>query len=700
MLRLKVVFAERPHARIRSLDTSAALAHPDVVAVLTASDVPYNAFGLIDADQPVLCGEVVRFSGDKVALVVAATQGAAEAGAKLVHVEYEDLPAVTDARAALVPGSLLVHESRDSNLLLHIPIRKGDIARGFAEADVILEGEFETSWQEHAFLQPEAGVAWVDEAERVIVETAGQWLHEDRRQLAAMLQLPEEQVIVRYAAIGGAFGGREDLSIQHLLALAAWKLRRPVALVWSREESIIGHHKRHPVSVRCRWGARNDGTITAVEAEVIADGGAYASTSVEVTKVATLFASGCYEVANISVDGYAVYTNNVPAGAFRGFGAPQAQFAAESMVTRLAHVLGMDPAELRRRNIYHEGSLEPSQQPLPTGVSALPVLERCIDEAIERLNYGQPRARVANSATPHLWRGIGIACGIKNVGYSFGYSDQATAKVELYGKAELERAVVRIGAAEVGQGTHLALRQIAAETLGLPLAKVEMVTDDSAEAPNAGSASASRMTLMGGQAVHRASLAAREQWSGTEEYAASATVQFRPTPTTPLDAETGAGRPNYCYGYAAQAVEVEVNTLTGQVQVLSVISVHDVGRAINRQQVEGQIEGCLAQALGYALLENLQTRDGRILTPYLSTYLLPTVLDMPTEITPVILELADPEGPYGARGVAEMALVPFAPAVAMAIHDATGVWLSQQPMTPERVLAALNAQSIEGERLA
>jgi CO/xanthine dehydrogenase Mo-binding subunit len=698
MLPLKVVFAERPHARIRSLDTAAALAHPGVVAVLTASDVPYNAFGLIDADQPVLCGEVVRFSGDKVALVAAETQEAAEAGAKLVHIEYEDLPVVTDPRAALAPDAPLVHDERGSNLLLHIPIRKGDVALGFAEADVILEGDFETSWQEHAFLQPEAGVAWIDEDERVIVETAGQWLHEDRRQLAAMLQLPEERVIVRYAAIGGAFGGREDLSIQHLLALAAWKLRRPVALVWSREESIIGHHKRHPISVRCRWGARKDGIITAVEAEVIADGGAYASTSVEVTKVATLFASGCYEVANISVDGYAVYTNNIPAGAFRGFGAPQAQFASESMVTRLAHALKMDPAELRRRTIYREGSLEPSQQPLPVGVSALPVLDRCIEEAKERLNYGQPGARMANPATPHLRRGIGIACGVKNVGYSFGYPDQATAKVELYGKAELERAVVRIGAAEVGQGTHLALRQIAAETLGLPLAKVEMVTDDSAETPNAGSASASRMTLMGGQAVHRASLAAREQWSGSEEYAASAMVQFRPAPTTPLDAETGAGRPNYCYGYAAQAVEVEVNTLTGQVQVLSVISVHDVGRAINRQQVEGQIEGCLAQALGYALLENLQTRDGRILTPYFSTYLLPTVLDMPTEITPVILELADPEGPYGARGVAEMALVPFAPAVAMAIHDATGAWLSQQPMTPERVLAALNAQSTEGER--
>jgi CO/xanthine dehydrogenase Mo-binding subunit len=689
MRHLQVVFAHRPHARIRALDTSAALAVPGVVAVLTAADVPYNAFGLIDADQPALCGEVVRFEGDKVALVVAETKEAAVAGAQQVTVEYEDLPAVTDPRAALASGAPLVHERLGTNVLLHMPIRKGDVVRGFAEADVVLDGEFDTSWQEHAYLQPEAGIAYLDEQGRVVVETAGQWLHEDRRQIAAMLQLPEDQVIVRYAAIGGAFGGREDLSIQHLLALAAWKLRRPVALVWSREESIIAHHKRHPISIKCRWGARHDGRIMAVEAEVIADGGAYASTSAEVTKVATLFASGCYEIENIAVDGYAVYTNNIPCGAFRGFGAPQAQFAAEIMVTRLAHALGIDPVELRQHNIYREGSLEPTQQPLPAGVSALPVLERCVEEARARFAYGQPRHP---PAAPHLRRGIGIACGIKNVGYSFGYAEQSTATVELFGEAELERARVRIGAADVGQGTHLALRQIAAETLGLPLERVEMVTDDSGEAPNAGSASASRMTLMGGRAVRDAALAARDKWSAIEQYYAEATVQFRPTATTRLDPATGAGRPNYCYGYAAQAVEVEVNLLTGQVQVLKVVSVHDVGRAINRQQVEGQIEGCLAQALGYALLEHFQVRDGHILTPYFSTYLLPTVLDMPTEIVPVVLELADPQGPFGARGVAEMALVPFAPAVASAIHDATGVWLTQQPMTPERVLAAVTAQ--------
>jgi CO/xanthine dehydrogenase Mo-binding subunit len=693
MLQLQVVFARRPHARIRSIDASAALRHPGVVAVLTAADVPHNAFGLVEADQPVLCGEVVRFEGDKVALVAAETKEAAVAGARLLAVEYEDLPAVTNPRVALADDAPLVHAHLGSNQLLHVPIRKGDAARALAEADVVLDGAFTTSWQEHAYLQPEAGIAYLDNQGRLVIETAGQWLHEDRRQIAQMLRLPEEQVIIRYAAIGGAFGGREDLSMQHLLALATWKLRRPTALVWSREESIIGHHKRHPISIRCRWGARRDGQITAVEAEVIADGGAYASTSGGVLNVATLFATGCYEIPNIAVDGYAVYTNNIPSGAFRGFGAPQAQFASEVMVTRLAQALGIDPIEMRRRNIYREGSLEPTQHALPPSVSALPVLERCVEEARVHLSYGEPNRHPA----PHLRRGIGIACGIKNVGYSFGFPEQSTATVELFGSAELERAEVRIGAADVGQGSHLILRQIAAETLGLPLEQVAIITDDSSEAPNAGSASASRMTLMGGRAVRDAALAARDKWGFTDDYRAGATKQYRPPPTTPLDPTTGAGYPNYCYGYATQAVEVEVNLLTGQVQVMRIISVHDVGRVINRHLVEGQIEGCLAQALGYAILEHFQMNGGHVLTPHFSTYLLPTALDMPAEVMPIVLELADPNGPYGARGVAEMAMVPFAPAIASAIQDATGVWLTEQPMTPERVLAAITKQAASFE---
>jgi CO/xanthine dehydrogenase Mo-binding subunit len=688
MLHLQVVFAHRPHARILHIDTSAALQYPGVVAVLTAEDVPYNAYGLVEDDQPVLCHDVVRFEGDKVALVVAESKQAAIAGTKLVNVTYEDLPAVTDPQAALTPDAPLVHTQRGTNLLSHFPIRKGNADEALAQADVVLEETFTTTWQEHAFLQPEAGIAFIDEQGRLVVETAGQWLHEDRRQIARILQIPKERVIIRYAAIGGAFGGREDLSMQQLLALATWKLRRPTALVWSREESMIAHHKRHPVVLHCRWGAQKDGRIVAVKAEAIADGGAYASTSSEVLKDIVFFVTGCYEIANIAVDGYAVYTNNIPAGAFRGFGVPQAHFACESMVTRVAHALGMDPVELRRRNIYREGGIEPTNRPLPPGVSALPVLERCIEEV-------QRRWQPQKSIVSHIKRGVGIACGMKNVGYSFGYPEQATATVEVFGEAELERAEVRVGAADVGQGAHLVLRQIAAETLQLPLEKITMICDDSHKAPNAGSASASRMTLMGGRAVHDAALAAREKWSYTDDYQAQTTVKYCPPATTPIDPETYTGTPNYCYGYTAQAVAVEVNTVTGQVQVTNIISVHDVGRAINMQQVTGQIEGCLAQALGYALLEELQVKDGHILTPYFSTYLLPTIRDMPTEIIPVVLELADTNGPFGARGVAEMPLVPFAAAVANAIHDATGIWLTQQPMTPERVLKALTAQNRE-----
>lgn len=684
MLHLKLVFAERPHARIVAVDTSRALAHPGVVAVLTAADVPHNAYGLIEDDQPVLASDRVRCVGDRVALVVAEYPAAAAAAARLVHVEYADLPVVSDPAAALAPDAPLIHPAKGCNVIAEFAIRKGDTARAFAEADVIIEDEFHTSWQEHAFMQPEAGIASVDEAGRVVVETAGQWLSEDRRQIAAMLQLPPEQVVIKYAAIGGAFGGREDLSVQHVLALAAWKLRRPVALVWSREESFIGHGKRHPVTIRCRWGATHTGQITAVEAEAIADGGAYASTSQEVIKVIALFASGTYEIPNITSTVTAVYTNNLPTGAFRGFGAPQAQFACESMLTRLAHALDIDPLELRRRHIYREGSIEPTQATVPPGVGALPVLEACISAAQTHLSTSR------EPLPAHVRRGVGLACGIKNLGYSFGFPEQATATVELEGGETIEQVVVRLGAADVGQGTHTIMRQIAAAVLGVALDRIHMVCADSSTAPDAGSASASRLTLVAGRAVQDAASEALRLWREEEERPAVATVQYRPPPTTELDPETTAGKPNYAYGYAAQAVEVEVNTLTGQVRVRKVISAHDVGRAMNMQQVTGQIEGGVVQALGYALMERFQMRDGYVLTPHFSSYLVPTALDVP-EIIPLVLEIADPNGPYGARGFAELPLVPLAPALASAIYHAVGIWLRRLPMTPDQVLAALQA---------
>jgi CO/xanthine dehydrogenase Mo-binding subunit len=683
MLHCKAVFAQRPSARIERIDTQRAQALPGVVAVLTSADVPFNRYGLIDADQEVLCSERVRYVGDRVALVVAESAEIATAGAALVAVTYADLPVVWDPLAALEADAPLVHPEHGSNVLLHQRIRKGDVEPAFAQADVVLSGTFTTSWQEHAYLQPDAGIAYY-EGGRLVVETAGQWLHEDRRQLAAMLALPEDDIVVRYAKIGGAFGGREDLSVQALLALATWKLKRPTTIVWSREESIVGHHKRHPFHITTRWGAKRDGTIVAVETRTVADGGAYASTSVEVLKVAAIFAQGPYRVPNVATDGYVVYTNNIPSGAFRGFGAPQAHWAAESMITRIAHALEIDPADIRRKNLYREGDTEATGNVLPAGVSALPVLERCATEAHSRFG---PRTPPEPGAAKR--RGIGIASGIKNVGYSFGFPEQSTASVELVATTAIERAVIRSGATDVGQGVHLALRQIVAETLTLPLEAVAIVSDDSAQAPNAGSASASRLTLVAGRAVHDAALAARAAWERGER--PEATVQYRPPATTPIDLESGHGTPNSCYGYTAQAVEVEVDVTTGVTQVLRVVSVHDVGRAINRQQVEGQIEGCIAQALGYALTENFIVREGTIVTPHFSTYLLPTALDMPVEIIPVIVEHADPNGPYGARGMAEMPLVPFSPAVAAAIYDATGAWLNDLPMTPERVLAAVVA---------
>jgi CO/xanthine dehydrogenase Mo-binding subunit len=681
MAHLKAVFAGRAHARIIAVDTSRARAVPGVIAVLTASDVPFNRYGLIDADQEVLCSERVRYAGDRVALVAAQTPAIAARAAALVDVTYENLPAVTNALDALLPDAPLVHPERGTNLLLHQVIRKGDVETAFAGADIVLEGTFTTSWQEHAYLAPDAALAYF-EADKLVVETAGQWLHEDRRQLAAIVGLPDDGVVVRYAKIGGAFGGREDLSVQTLAALATWTLKQPTAIVWNREEAIIGHHKRHPFHITARWGAKRDGTIVAVQTRSVADGGAYASTSVEVLKCAAIFAQGPYRVPNVATDAYVTYTNNVPSGAFRGFGTPQAHWAAESMITRIAQALEIDPVDIRRKNLYREGDTEATRSVLPRGVSAVAVLDRCAAEVRERFDL---RSRPVPGSTKR--RGIGIASGIKNVGYSFGFPDQSTATVELIGTDRIERAVVRVGVADVGQGVALILRQIAGETLDLPLACVAVVHEDSAQAPNAGSASASRLTFMAGRAVYDAALAARQAFAaGT---ATSATVQFRPKPTTPLDPLTGEGDPNYCYGYVAQGVEVEVDITTGVTRVLRIISVHDVGRAINRQQVEGQIEGCLAQALGYALTENFIVRDGKMLTPHFSSYLLPTTLDMPTEIYPVILELADPAGPYGARGMSEMPLVPFAPAVAAAIYDATGARLSDLPMTPERILDAI-----------
>jgi CO/xanthine dehydrogenase Mo-binding subunit len=690
MLHLATVFGRRPHAKIVALDLRAAQRAPGVVAVLTAADVPYNRFGLEIDDQPVLCAEVVRHYGDRVALVVAESPSQARRAAALVRVDYDDLPIVGDPTAAMRTDAPRIHAGRD-NLMRDMRIVKGDVAAAWANCAVVVDGAFSTSWQEHAFMQPEAAHAYIDEHGRLVVVTAGQWLHEDRRQLAKILGLDDERVVVRYAAIGGAFGGREDLTVQALVALATWRLRRPTAIAWNREESIIGHPKRHPFAIKAIWGARRDGTIEAVHTTLVADGGAYASTSYGVLKVALTTAHGPYEISNILAEGSAYYTNNPPAGAFRGFGAPQAHFVAETMIDRVAATLGLDPLAVRRKNLYREGGIEATGAALPPGVHVRELLERCAAGVRDQNAGGR------HPTAPTRKRGVGFACGMKNVGFPFGFPEAATASVELRRVDGALRARVRTGAADVGQGAHTMLRQIAAAALDVPLDAIDLLCDDSAETPNAGPASASRVTLVVGRAVKDAAEAARDQLAAGGR--GVATVTYRTPRTTALD-ERGRGTPNFCYGYAAQAVEVEVDVTTGIVTVRRVISAHDVGRSINPQQIEGQIEGAIAQGIGYALTENFLVERGDVLTRHFSTYLVPTALDVPFEIHSIIVENPDPNGPFGARGVAEMALVPFAAAVANAIFAATGGWVSDIPFTPERVLHAIAQAPLDQRRLA
>lgn len=698
---MKMLFAGRPHAIVKEVKTSKAAALPGVALVLTAADVPCNEYGLQIPDQPVLCGpgsdkpyaDRVRFIGDQVAAVVAETEEIAAAACELIEVTYQDLPVLLDPNEASRDGAVLIHPDKGTNLYSSYKLRKGDLEEGFRQADVIVEAEYHTPVQEHAFLQPEAGVAYFDHQGRLVVAVGGQWAHEEQEQIAHSLGLDLEQVRVIHPAIGGAFGGREDLSVQVVLGLAVLKLKeigidRPVKIVWSREESIIGHHKRHAYQIKTRWGATKEGKLTAVEVDLTADGGAYMYTSNKVLTNAFIACTGVYDIPNIKVDARAVATNKIPGGAFRGFGGPQGAFSAECQMNKLAEELGMDPVQLRLINALEKDGLSSVATPLPGLVNIKDVLERCAEESFwERKKEGW-RRKTFQHTRKGLKRGIGYACGLKNIGFSTGYQENSWATVELHGAEQIEKVIVRHAAAEVGQGTHTAIVQMTAEAVGVPAELVEIISADTQETRDSGSVSASRMTFMAGNSVYGAAKQALEKWAD-EERPAIATYQYLAPKTTKLDPETGAGTPNFAYGYVAQAVELLVDTETGWIQVEKIYSTHDVGKAINPDQLNGQIEGGVIQALGYVLTENFIQEGGYVKTDKLSTYLIPTVQDIPQQLVPVVLENPDPEGPFGALGVAEMPYIPLAPAIMGAMYDATGVWFDDFPLTPERVLRGL-----------
>ncbi len=721
MLHGKVLFSNQPHARMISINIEAAAALPGVVTILTAQDVPNNEYGLTVFDQPVMIGlesnkpfcDISLWEGDHVAVVIAESENVANEALQLIDVKWEQLPVVTDPFAAK-SGDLILHRNMDSNIREHFKIRKGNMEAGWKAADVIIEGVYKLPHQEHLYLQPEAGLSYIDEEGRITVEIAGQWTHEDQEQIANALDLPPDKIRVKYAAIGGAFGGREDMSLQIVLALAAKQLQelgieRPVRMVWSREESIIGHHKRHQGVIQVKWGATSEGLITAVETELILDAGAYNYTSNKVLGNAHLMVGGPYDIPNAKIDSFAVYTNNVPAGAFRGFGGPQGAFVAENQMNKLAASLGLDPVELRLKNVLRDGVPSITQAPLPKGVTLPEVISRCRDEADWDGSWGLPSAPEQNQKRTNfqsfrtlgperdsLRKGRGFACAFKNVGFSFGFPERCEATIKLYGGAEIAQAVLYHAAADVGQGAHTVFRQMTAQALGVPVSIVELVVSDTATTDDSGSVSASRMTFMAGNAIQGAAEKALEAWND-EDRPAEGHFRYEPPRTTMYDPETGACDPNISYGYVAQVVDIVVDIETGHIYTERVVCADDVGKALNPQLIEGQIEGAIVQAHGYAILENLQSKDGHILNPRMSTYLIPGILDIPERVDSVILEEADPRGPWGARGMAEMPFIPYAPAITAALFDATGVWFDEIPVTPERVVSILRKNGVVSE---
>lgn len=715
-LEAMVVFTNQPHARILSLDTSAAEALEGVLAVVTAADVPVNEYGLTMNDQPVLIGpdgtgqsavacDVSRWEADNLAVIVAESSEIAQAAAALIEVEWEQLPLVVDIDAAMAEGAPLVHPETEakSNAYYHYVIRKGladAVTSAFDDAHVVVEGTYEVPYQEHAYLQTEAGVAYVDDEGRITVETAGQWTHEDQEQIAHALALPMDKVRVIYRTIGGAFGGKEDMSVQIVLALAVRKLAdlgidRPVRAEWSREESIVGHHKRHRGRINARLAADANGKILAVEADGYLDAGAYNYTSNKVLGNLHLTVTGPYEVPVARVDSWAVYTTTVPGGAFRGFGGPQGSFVSECQMNKLAAALDLDPVEVRRRNILHEGSIGITGTEMPPGVSMPEVLEACAEAA----RWSEPKADPVPlpsfaSITPELSsvrRGRGFACAVKNVGFSFGFPERSEAKIVLHGEGdEPSTAELYLAGADVGQGAHTAFVQMAAEATGLPPEAMTPTFSDTATTGDSGSASASRLSWMSGNAILGAAEEAEKAWQDGQRPAVG-DFRYTPPPTEMLSTDGTPTTPNFAYGYIAEAVDLSVDVETGHIVVHDVVVASDVGRIINRALVEGQVEGAVIQAHGYALSENLQVAKGRILNPRFSGYLIPGIGDIPEQVRSVLLEIPDPRGPFGVRGMAEMPLIPYAPAIVAALHDATGVWFDSFPLTPPKVRKQLRA---------
>ena len=681
------------HARIVSIDVSDAVALPGVHAVLTHDDVPgKKLYGLEFADQPVLAIDRVLYYGEPVAIVAADHPEQARRAAERIVVEYEPLGPVVDMERALDGPDL--HPEKPThghgylddprpNVVRHIVIRHGDTD---AEGDVTVSGVYDIGTQDQAFLGPESGLAVPDGEGGVDIYVATQWLHVDRAQVAPCLDLPETAVRIHLGGVGGAFGGREDLSMQIHSAMLALHTNRPVKMVYNREESFTGHVHRHPARIWAEHRATREGRLVNVRMRILLDGGAYASSSTAVASNAASFAAGPYEVANALIESTAVYTNNPPCGAMRGFGAVQTCFAAEAQMDKLAALLDIDPVELRLLNALAPGDVLPTGQPI---MGSLPIAEiiRCAAalepppaEQLPRDPIRLPGGAGNTTNGEGVRRGVGFAVGFKNIGYSEGFDDYCAARVRLLADGSAE---VHCAAAEVGQGVSGVILQVARTELGVD--DVRLAPVQTASVNSSGSASASRLTMMVSGAVRDACLAALEERERRPDEEIDVERIYRHPRTTPLDPQTGqitGERAHVAFAACAMKVVVEVDVDLGLTRVVWIGAAQDVGKAVNPQQVEGQIEGGTAQGLGLALMEEIQTRDGLITNASFTDYLIPTALDMPP-VESVLVEDPEPDTPYGVKGVGEPPTVVSTAAIVSALRAATGRELTRVPVKPD-----------------
>jgi CO/xanthine dehydrogenase Mo-binding subunit len=678
-----------PRAHIRSIEIGAALAVPGVHAVLTHHDVPgRKVYGLEIHDQPVLAFDEVRYQGEAVAIVAADHPETARRAAERIEVDYEVLEPLTDSRKALDPRTPPLHPR--GNVLRHVHIEHGPEP---GEADVVVSGEYEMGMQDQAFMGPESGLAVPAEDGGVELYIATQWLHVDRDQVAASLDLPPEKVRFTLAGVGGAFGGREDVSMQIHACLLALHTNRPVKMVYGREESFFGHVHRHPAKMRYEHGADREGRLAYIRAEILLDGGAYASSSTAVCSNAAAFALGPYVVPSARIDSYVVYTDNPPCGAMRGFGAVQTCFAHEAQMDKLAAALELDPVALRRINAMETGTSMPTGAPINCPAPVDELLRLVSDRPLPAPG-GPPPGGVANVTRGEgVVRGVGYAVGFKNVGFSEGFDDYSTARVKVSAAHGEPIVEVHTAAAEVGQGLVTVQGQIARTELGVMNV---LVLPADTQVGSAGSSSASRQTHMTGGAVQAACRAVRDRlaergggWpldpttiaSLVEGSPIEETREYHHRETRPLD-ERGQGDAHVTFAFAAHRAVVDVDVELGLVRVVEIATAQDVGKAMNPQAVEGQIEGGIAQGLGLALMEEIQVVDGLVRNASFTDYLIPTVLDMPP-VELDILELGDPDSPYGLRGIGEPPTISSTPAVVAALRNATGRPLTRVPVKPD-----------------